>query len=372
MPKDLTFSSAAEYDHILYGQMTPAMAAAYLRDGKIALRSFSETLREMAPVPDLLGCLTDFFTALSPEANPLSVRRKIRNWLSGKYQPSSREDLFCIAFALGLSEQQLNHLLCLCTDYGIQYRNGWELVFTWFLRSGRSYQQARAFYDTLPQAPGLERVEGREASRLTQEVYSDFLMVQTEEELRACYCRNLSRFGSLHLRAYYYFDLYLGLLIRPSTPWAAKEEPDYSLEMVMDTYLSVHIPRGRKRDNYSLIQRLVKQNWPNATSVKNIRLHKEDVPRKLLLLLYVVTENVGVQSGPYAEEDEEPTTLEERMEDHWWTLNALLADCGMAPLDPRNATDWLILYAICADPDQAMSERLEQVLSFVFADIESE
>ena len=331
MPNDLTFSSAAEYDHILYGQMTPAMAASYLRDGKIALRSFSQTLREMASTPDLLNCLTDFFLSVSPEANPLSVRRKIRNWLSGKYQPSSREDIFCIAFALELSEPQLNQLLCLCTDYGIQYRNGWEMVFTWFLRSGRSYRQAQAFYATLPQAPGLERVEGREASKLTQELYGEFLTIQTEEELYACYCRNLSHFGSLHLRAYYYFELYLGLLI----------------------------------------QRLVKQNWPNATSLKNIRLHKEDVPRKLLLLLYVVTENVGVQNSPYAEEDEEPVTLEERMEDHWWTLNALLADCGMAPLDPRNATDWLILYAICADSDQPMSERLEQVLSFVFEDVEN-
>lgn len=371
MPKELTFSSAAEYDAILYGQMTPAMAAAYLQEGKIALRTFGETLKEMYPAPDILNRLTDFFVSVTPEANSLSTLRKIRNWLSDKYQPSSREDIFCIAFALGLSEQQLNYLLCLCTDYGIQYRDGREMIFTWFLRSGRSYQQAQAFYDTLPQVPGLDRVEGREASRLTHEVYNEFLTVQTLPELYHCYCRNLSRFGTLHLRAYYYFELYLNQLIHPAPPWAAEKEPDYSVETVIDTYLSVHIPRGRKRDGYNLVQRLVKQNWPNATSIKNIRLRKEDVPRKLLLLLYVVTENVAIQDSPYMDMDEEPTTVDERMEDHWWTLNALLTDCGMAPLDPRNATDWLILYAICADPDQPMSERLEQVITHMFENVQN-
>lgn len=118
------------------------------------------------------------------------------------------------------------------------------------------------------------------------------------------------------------------------------------------------------------MQKLLKQNWPNATSIKNIRNHKEDVPRKLLLLLYVVTENEMAATDPYSEMDEDYMTLEDRVEDHWWTLNAILEDCGMAPLDPRNATDWLILYAISADPDEPMSDRLEQVISCVFDSVQ--
>ena len=59
------------------------------------------------------------------------------------------------------------------------------------------------------------------------------------------------------------------------------------------------------------------------------------MPRKLLLLLYVVTENTGDTGDPYRELDESYITLEERLEDHWWTLNAMLSDCGMAPLDLR-------------------------------------
>ena len=62
----------------------------------------------------------------------------------------------------------------------------------------------------------------------------------------------------------------------------------------------------------------------------------------------------------------EAKALEERLEDHWWTLNAMLSDCGMAPLDLRNPFDWLILYAICADESEYMSDRMEQVLAHLF------
>ena len=63
-------------------------------------------------------------------------------------------------------------------------------------------------------------------------------------------------------------------------------------------------------------------------------------------------------------------TIQERVEQHWWTLNAMLADFGMALLDPRNVTDWLILYAIgAAGEEEPMSDRLEQVISLMYHDI---
>lgn len=51
-------------------------------------------------------------------------------------------------------------------------------------------------------------------------------------------------------------------------------------------------------------------------------------------------------------------------------LNAMLADCGMALLDPRNINDWLILYAIgAAGEEESMSERLEQVIALMYQDL---
>ena len=349
--------------------MTPAMAAAYLRDENIPLRTFSETLWEMYPGADLLLRLTDYFILTDPGANPQSLGKKLRNWLSGRNQPANRADFFRIAFALRLSEQQLDYLLGLFTDYGIQYRDGWEVVFTWFLRNGYGYLEAKEFFASLPPAPGAERLEKGWTSRLTHELQNEFQMIQTIQDLRACYLKNLGCFGSLHLRSYYYFEQYLNQLIHPTPAWEGDSGPDYSIEAIMNTYLSMQMPSERKRSQYTLVQKLIKQNWPNATAIKNIRNHVEDVPRKLLLLLYVVTENSGGADDPYRELDESYITLEERVEDHWWTLNAMLTDCGMALLDPRNPFDWLILYAISADESEFMSDRMEQVIEYVFSDV---
>ena len=113
----------------------------------------------------------------------------------------------------------------------------------------------------------------------------------------------------------------------------------------------------------SLYHLNVTETTSNTAALKNIRNRKEDVPRKLLLLLYVVTENVIDDS--YHELDEEYITMQERLEDHWWTLNAILTDCGMPTLDPRNPTDWLVLYALTAD-EESMSERMEQVIEKIY------
>lgn len=363
MKPQLTHSSADQLKKISSGEMTPHMAARYLRDECIPLRSFGETLREFYPRADLrerlLAAFSDGSTA------PASVSRKIQNWLSGSSRPSDREDVFRTAFALGLTEEQTSDLLGLCSDYGIHYRNGRELVYAWFLRRGLDYGQARDFFLTLPPVPQDGQVL-KDPVTITHKLQSTFNLVQTTGELRACYIANLPRLGTFHLRAYRYFQRYLKHLVRPNS-WGEGEEPDYSLETVMERYLSLHMPSGKNRTGYSLTQKLIKRNWPNVTALKNIRAQREDVPRKLLLLLYIITENVT--DDQYTELDEDYFTLEERLDDHWWVINAMLLDCGMPPLDPRSAFDWLVLYALTATGEESMSERMEQVIDTLYADI---
>lgn len=392
-----TRGSAAQYDAILYGRMTPGMAAEYLREKKVSVRSFSQTLRQMYPGEDIEERLESFFEEIRPSAKASSVKKKIRNWICDKNLPSSREDYYCIAFALGLDEDQLSLLLGMNTDYAIQYRDGREAVLSWFLRHDKNYREALDFLSSLPvleQPAGTEKAEETEKSCcapvsaysscpgdnsiITHEIRDEFRLVHNTEDLRDCYIRNLSRFGKLHLRSYYYFDQYLKLLGKPLTNYYEKynihlegkeqDEPDYSIEAVMNTYLSLHMPVGKKYSNYNLVQRLIKENWPNSTSIKNIKNRIKDVPRKLLLLMYVVTEDSGLRED-YREVDEDYITLEERVEDHWWALGGMLADCGMAPLDLRNAFDWLILYSIAADGDETMSQRLEMVVDTLYDNV---
>ena len=433
MAVQLTQGSAVEYENILYGNMSPKMAADYLREERISIRSFSDTLKRMYPHPDIIQRLKNFYRdnpLEGAEGKSSSMNRKIQNWVYGRNLPTNREDYFRIAFALALTEAQLNFLLGMCTDYAVQYRDGREVVLSWFLRNEHSYREAENFLSSLPQiwncqngnvlcseaaedgtntpagkagnvsAASLSGMKsdhlnthahrssllptgrdprsrdygytGRgftEASRITHEIRNEFQMVRDTEELRSCYIRNLDRFGQMHLRSYYYFRQYLKQLVQPLSVFG-EDELDYSIETVMDTYLTLHMPHGKNRRNYSLVQKLIKQNWPNTTSIRSILSQTEDVPRKLLLLLYVVTENSDVRSG-YRELDEDYVSLEEKVEDHWWTLNALLTECGMATLDLRNAFDWLIMYSISTDGEESMSERLEKVINELFMDVNS-
>lgn len=358
---DLTARSAAALNRISTGRMTPALAAQYLSDGQICLRTFQEVLRELYPAPDLAKRLAAAFHADEPEASSAAQERTVYNWVSGRSTPASREDVFHIAFALGLSEPQLNALLGVCFDYGIHYREGRDIVYAWFLRMGKTYAGARRFFLSLPPAPQAAAPPRRAQSGLTHELHGAFLLPRNEDELRTCYLAHLEDLGRLHARAYQYFEHYLALLVRPGP-----EERSFSMEEVARQYLSMHMPLGRSRVGYGLMQRLLKQNWPNATLLKNIRLRKADVSRKLLLLLYVATEN-GLSEG-YSELDEEYVSPRERLEDHWVTLNVLLTDCGMPTLDPRSPMDWLVLYALTAE-EESMSQRMEQVVDEIFANI---
>lgn len=365
---ELTKASAAEYENILHGNMTPAVAAEYLRQGRIVLRTFGGVLKTIYDKPDIAERLYNFFVYEAGEPAGQSTRKKINNWVCEKHPPQSREDIFKIAFALKLDESSLNLLLGVADDFGIQFRDGKELVFAWFLRMGGSYRAATEFYESLPKYGPNEDISGAGMSRITHEIRYGLAKIGSPEELREFYLENAGYFGKTHVRAYYYFDSFLNQLISPSPRFSDAEEENYSVERVMEVYLSMRIPSGRRRDSYSLIQKLIKRNWPNATSVKNIKNRKEDVSRKLLLLLYIATENEGIGEDDFESYYDESLSLEQRIEDHWWTINAMLGDCGMVPLDPRNAFDWLILYAISADEDTPMSERLEQTIAYMFED----
>lgn len=363
---ELTVLSANEYERVSLGGMTPALASEFLRGDQIVLRTFSEILHSVYPYPDLTDRLIQAFS--TPHSNPGSVSKKVLNWLSEKNRPTNREDVFRIAFALHLSEDQCHYLLGHCTEYGIHYRNGRDLVYTWFLRRGLSYAEAHAFYEAVPPMPRYEQYPPDTLSDdISHELKGQFLYAKNQEELYRCYLLHLQEMGRLHVRAYHYFEHYLNQLIHPTSYWDATPEPDYSLEAVMERYLSLQIPSGKDRSNYSTTQKLIKRNWPNATALKKIRSHKEDVPRKLLLLLYVITENsIGDE---YQELDEDYLTMPERLEDHWYAMNAILTECGMPSLDPRNASDWLILYSVAATEEESMSERMQKVIEKVFSDL---
>ena len=347
----------------LYEDMTADEAARYLAEKPEITRSFGETLRRMRPGVNIVATLRSFYLELDPALKPRSLTKKLQNWMADRNPPTCREELFRCAFALSLSEEQLDYLLGITDGYGIQYRDGYEVVLAWFLRTGRTYAEACDFFATLPTYEPVEAFESAEDSAVTRVVQDSFQKVRTTDELRRVFESNIGNFGTQHVRAYHYFENYLERLIQPASSKLLPQERRYSIKTVMDTYLELKMPYTRNRTKLTPVQRLIKQNWPNETAIKDIRIHNSDVPRKLLMLLYVVTENEGFDE-PYL--DDATDTFNDRVYDHWLILNAMLVDCGMAQLDVRNAFDWLVLYALAAQGEEAMSERMEAVISELY------
>lgn len=365
---DLTDLSYQAFEQLSNPATTSFHASEYLQS-RLQIREFYPTLTKMYSGNDLMERLLHAFTEAKPALSSASISRNLRNWTNKKTVPQNREDIFIIGFALNLSESQTSYLLGFISDYGIHYREPRELAFSYCLRIGRNYLEALDFINQLPPIPPLKKLPdaGFESLR-TQTIMDHFSNIQDDETFIRKFKNNLTNFGVLHLRAYDYFIKSFECLKNPYPSFDPASSDfkveEYSIERVMDDYLTLHMPVGKKRSNYSLIQKMLKADWPNATSLTNILNHKKDVSRKLLLLLYIVTE--GVLNDDYDELDEEYLTDEQRLDEHWWRINLILNECGMNELDPRNAYDWLFLYSLNTNDTIGMNEKMEQVIQFLF------
>ena len=90
---------------------------------------------------------------------------------------------------------------------------------------------------------------------------------------------------------------------------------------------------------------------------------KTDVSRKALILLFLATDGGMDEEAFYEDED-----AEEFFEDAYSRMNGMLANCGFAPLDPRCAFDWMVLYCMCVDAEDSLliDSRIHRFLEEIF------
>ena len=141
-------------------------------------------------------------------------------------------------------------------------------------------------------------------------------------------------------------------------------EDKYSMEDIADTYLRLNVPLDKKTSGYGNVQKIVKKYWPGARAVKAMKSRSEEVNRKTLLLLYIVTG--GMADEEYDESDETYTSSEEFLEYHCKNMNHMLRDFGMSRMDPRNIFDYLVLYCLRPEEDIFMSDRMAILMSEIF------
>lgn len=369
MKTQMTVISGSNMSFLEGEERTPGEIVEFLKTEAL-FRNFGTVLQRVYPGEDLAPRLSAGLAELTGEETE-SVARKVRNWVRGKNMPKNRETLFQICFVLGLDEERACRVLASASDTGIHYRNPKELAYAYALRAGKTYgeallleQQAREFY---PEKGKKKR--GKKAEEIqvyTRQLRSEFSLVESEEELFEFLREHREVLGELHETAYEKFMELLGRLQNPeSGNW--EDEEKYTMDQVVREYIRMNVPETRKLSDYSDLQRLVKKYWPNESSLLNMKNRREDVSRKVLLLLYLVTEEFDEpeEEDWYLEEDEDDpdTVLEMRFE----RVNLFLESCGMNRLDPGSPFDFLVLYAMKTDGGDFVSDRMREVLDELFA-----
>lgn len=377
-PGRLTRISGNNMGFLMGKERTPEQIVEFLKEGAL-LRGFEDVLRRVYPAEDLSSRLTLGLEKITGEPHD-SVARKVRNWLLGKSIPQNRETLFQISFILGLNEEEASRLLGTAAETGIHYRNPEELVYAYGLRKHMSYEEVKALKENLEEKGILPKKaqeekkgkkekkagEKRESTLYTRQARQIFDQVEDEESLARFLEEYRETLGRIHETAYARFIQLLNLLRKPEgAATQAEEERQYTMADVIQEYLSMNVPEGRKTSGMSVLQKMIKKYWPNESSLFNMQNRKEDVSRKVMILLYLITEAVdeaAEDEDDYYFEDleEDPDILlETRIE----KMNLFLETCGMNLLDPGNAFDYLAIYAMRTED---VGSQMAQVLDVLF------
>ncbi len=384
MKNNSTIISGNNISFIAGKDKTPEEMIQFLNEGAM-FRSFTSLLAGLYKKEDLEMKLTEGLAELNYE-NKDSTARKVKNWLAERSLPKNRETLFQICFILKLNEYESSKILGSVSDTGIHYRNPEELAYAYALRTGKSYMEAVELKQKAVSIYESEKEKGLEETSViyTRQIRNAFVHVSEDQEFYDFIREHSAKLGKLHETAYRKFAELLNCLQKPEAEGGetAEGEKEYTLEKIMDTYIQMKVPveernrkgedkKKRKVKNMTGLQKLVKRYWPNESTLVKMRTRREDVNRKTLLLLYLVTEAFDADPGDtkdicYEEDLEEDadTLLEIRLE----KMNLFLEEYGMNRLDPGNVFDFLILYAMRAEEEKDARTRMENVLEVLFGD----
>ena len=250
------------------------------------------------------------------------------------------------------------------------YRNKREVILAYCLKNGLGFDKALLLINQLEAdsrkdtTQSDKKVREKETEPMTQILKLQFAEVKGKEDLFSFVMKHQAELGNSHNTAYRYFLKMLYILSGEDEE--LEGEMVYSIEKVTEDYLRLNMPSDKKTAGYSNVQKIVKKYWPGATTMKAMKSRSQDVNRKTLLLLYIVTG--GVWDKEYTEIDEGYIKTEELIEKHCNQMNQMLSECGMSLIDPRNMFDYLILYCLRPEDKIFMSERMEMLITELYGE----
>ena len=339
------------------GSMTAAEAVEYL-EKYAKIRTLSEKLAMFYDGDDLKKTLMEGLVANHPDKSKETLRKTVNNWLSGKSKDIGEEYAISLCFILRLSLENADHLYSLVTGMPFHWRNPNMIAYLYALQKGMDYASARNLSDRLKGALPVLDGEYVEAA-YTPAIRREISMLRNEEELVSYAKAELHRLGMYHNTAYDLFMRMMDQLANPTFSYDVPQEQGLSVKQILQDYLyEGHID---KQGIAGEIQRLVAEQWPDEPVISKMKSRKMDVSRKVMILLFLATDE-----GLIVDELEEKATTEERFEDLYSRLDAMLIRCSFASLDPRVPFDWLVLYCIYANNMEEVDQRMRVLFDEMF------
>ncbi|MGN0794500.1 MAG: hypothetical protein ACI4MG_08540 [Aristaeellaceae bacterium] len=368
----MTTLSSAAYAAATADGLSSQSAADVLME-QVQIRSFRDMLTAYADAGSLRGLLVEGLCANDSSRVRESVDKKVRGWLSGKYQPTRREDFMELCFILHLDAGKADAFLAASSDAGLHWREPRELVYAYALDRGMTYPEAVALYNRVQ--PG-QVADDSMVKSFTPLIHQEAQRCRTEDELREYLRSAAGKLGKLHNTAYQHFMAMMKVLEEPES-LAGQEEGRYTTREIVEKYLDRKLPTAREGKALEEKKRCVLADWPDEVTLSRMKNRKADVTRKVLMLLFLATDDGDGTGDEWQDDeayDEEDWPGEESGDAAFRStrlrMNQMLADCGFRQLDPRNAFDWLVLYCMRSSADtetmDGLNEQLSHVLEMLF------
>lgn len=355
-------------------------AAAMLMD-HVEIRKFDDILYQFVPKPDARATLVEGLCADDPSRSRASIDKKVRGWLSGKYQPTAREDLLELCFVLRLNAADADAFLAMAGEEGLHWRDPRELVYAFALRHEMNYLQATALLKRV--LPETEKADGEAPpDSFTPLIHQEAAEINTEEELKRYLAHTSSRLGSLHNSAYRQLMDFMQVLEKPQS-YDGSEEARYTTREIVEKYLDKKLPSTRQGKKLDEKHRGILADWPDEITLSRMKNRKIDVTRKVLMLLFLATDGGEASAEDWLDEDWDEEEAEDQAAEadaafrsSYIRMNQMLSSCGYRMLDPRNPFDWVALYCMRVEDESVsidgLNERLSHVLDVLFAAAEPE
>ncbi len=403
MNTEMTAISKGFYETAVSGIFTIQDAVCYL-EKEAKIRSLREKMEKFSHGQDLRKILVQGLLENDTERKKEAVERRVRGWLadSSRISTIKKQDAVELCFILRLSIEEADRFVSMISEESLHYRNPDELVYIFALQHGMSYQEAVELNSKMQEKlSAVQETKIPSEDSFTPIIRKEISALQNETELAFFLEQAAGRLGRFHNHAYQEFMTRLEMLEHPilETDWTEKgfEKKRLSIRDILREYLfeknilyakeqerackkkeSIH--EGEEKLVFTKVQESVSASWPDETTLSKMKSRKTNVTRKILILLFLATDQGKEWSGHTKEYWEEPgdetgssyvqdvqkpgaynelypeylyedmddaMTREEAFEDLYTRLNDMLSLCGFAMLDPRSPFDWLILYCIC-------------------------